>query len=447
MQAKEYIDRRLKAPKQFFDWCYSQIHTIEWENKKQKISSNRKGCYVEKRKLTSRTHLDFFDKYYLFVIILVTPKRIEIQSYSFWSSYINGKQNIECKLTNFEVFEDDKNIQVTNQYNEYCFGLSRIYVCGGSYTGAKFYPNGFEEKIKSISELKYLKFKKSYIDIEDIRHCYKYRYEIEFLQKINARKLADEVMYQKFFWNNDAGYSKTVDMRTINRNWLKQNKKFFKNSDKDFMSFELEKRIKARNGTVVPGIEKYLTYRDIKHIPEGVGVVKFQNWIIKNDVDFKYYQDYLSLLKDLKLELNENLICPKNLKKAHDEAVKLLNELKREVEEKEYSKRLKQILKLEKEIQEYAFIVPKKIQELVIEGKALHHCVGGSGYLEKHRKGITTIIFVRKKDDKKRPLYTMEFKNNHIIQMRGKHNQGVPQEVKNIADIWLKQINQKVSDH
>ncbi len=149
-------------------------------------------------------------------------------------------------------------------------------------------------------------------------------------------------------------------------------------------------------------------------------------------------------MKDLKVELNENLICPKDLTKAHDEAVKLLNQLKREAEEKEYDMRLKKIMKLEKEIKGYVFLVPHKMNELIIEGKALHHCVGSSMYLEKHRKGQTTIIFVREKEHIDKPLYTLEFKNNKIEQIRGKHNQLPPTEVKEIADIWLNSVTKKM---
>lgn len=441
MKSQDYIDRKLRAPKKFFDWCYSQISTITWLNKKQTITSHRKNCKETVKRLTKKSNLNFFDKYYIFVIVLVTEKKIEIQSYIFYSRYNNGLQNIKYELYNFELFENNKHIQCRKDYfiNGYSLGLNRISSMSGCYTGAKFYDNDFEEKIKTISELKYLTFKTD-ITIYDIYHCYKYKDEIEFLQKINARKLADDVMYPKYDYQGSSIF-KTVDMRTINKLWLRKNKRFFKNSDRDFMSFELEQRIKDRNGTVVTGIEKYLNYKDINHIPREIGIVRFQNWIIKNKIDFQYYKDYLSVLNDLKIELNENLICPKNLQKAHDEAVKLLNQLKREAEEKEYSNRLKKILKLEKEIDGYVFVVPKKIKELIQEGKALHHCVGGSHYLEQHRKGQTTIIFVRKKDDKKRPLYTMEFKNNCIIQMRGKHNQEPSQKVKDIANLWLKQIN------
>jgi hypothetical protein len=347
-----------------------------------------------------------------------------------------GKQTIECELTNFEQFANGKHIMVTRLDNgRPVFGLTPNKPFGGPYAGTKLYTNGWADKIRDISELRYLKIEQlSALEIENI---YKYRKEIEFLQKINANALANQVMFPEYTNNAFGQFRKSVDMRTINENWLRKNKQFFKNSDRTFLEYELEKRIKERNGKVVPGIERYLHYRDISKIPQGVGIIRFQNWMIKNKVNFKYYLDYLSLLKDLGIQLDENLIIPKDLRKAHDNAVELLNQMKREVNEKLYEKRLKAILKYETVVGDCAFVVPKDLNELVAEGKALHHCVGGSGYIDGHKQGKTTIVFIRQKETIEKPFYTLELKNESIIQLRGKHNQVAPPEIKEAADSWL----------
>ncbi|WP_445080399.1 hypothetical protein, partial [Escherichia coli] len=66
---------------------------------------------------------------------------------------------------------------------------------GGPYSTIEFFPNSWEEKIKNISELRYLEI--PHIDFREIGSMYKYRTEIEFLQKIKAHRLAKEVMYQE----------------------------------------------------------------------------------------------------------------------------------------------------------------------------------------------------------------------------------------------------------
>lgn len=102
-----------------------------------------------------------------------------------------------------------------------------------------------------------------------------------------------------------------------------------------------------------------------------------------------------------------------------------------------YEKRLKAILKYETVVGDCAFLVPKELNELVAEGKALHHCVGGSSYVDGHKQGKTTIVFVRRKEAIEKPFYTLELRNEIIIQLRGKHNQVAPPEVKEAADSWL----------
>ena len=56
------------------------------------------------------------------------------------------------------------------------------------------------------------------------------------------------------------------------------------------------------------------------------------------------------------------------------------------------------------------------MQEIISEGQALQHCVGG--YAERHAEGKTTILFIRRKDNLDTPYYTLEIddKTKHIKQ-------------------------------
>lgn len=435
-----YIDNKLKPPKAFFDWCYSQIDTFKWSNKEKTIlASDRKNCHVIEKRLTKRSKLTFFHKFYSFGIILVTAKRIELQTYCFWSEVKDGKQEIEMQLANFERLSDDQHIKVTHYGDEkYLHGLVALRDNQGPYTGLTLYPNNWRERIETISELKYLEFPYGK-PFDQLSHFYKYRTEIEFLQKINARKLSEEVMYPSTIYGS---FRKTVDMRTINEKWLRENKQFFKNSDRDFMEFELERRIKQRNGKVVPGIEEYLDYRDINHIPDCVGIISFQNWMIKNDINFQYYKDYLNLLKDMEVAVDtKNIAMPKDLTVAHNHAVDLYNQMEKEIEERKFEKRKKALVKLEREIDDYKIVAPLEPKELIQEGKKLSHCVGGSGYVDRHRKGELTILFIRRKDRPNEPFYTMEYRSGRIVQIRGKRNASAPEEIKKVAEEWKASIN------
>ena len=439
--AEYYVNKRLQPPKSFFDWCYSQIPTIIFSNKDKVISSNRKGCKVIKKRLNKNTRIDFNDCYKCFAITLCTPKRIEIQSYGFYSRYNRGIQNIDCELVNFELFENDEHIQCSQNYfatGRYQFGLCRQYSMGGAYTGVVMYENDIDNQLKQKSELKYIEWNIP-LNIWDIRRFYKYRREIEFLQKINARQIVYELMYSPT----------KCDMRIMNEKWLRKHKHEIKNSDFGFEKIILDEKIRGRNGKPVPGAEKYISHVNFDKIPSCIGIIHFQNWAIKNQIDFRYYIDYLRLMEQCNVPINDTNACPRNLRQAHDHLVDLYNALERERKEqakrnrdRELKNKFDELVKarqyMEMEINGLKFVLPKKASDIVNEGSALHHCV--STYVDRHASGTITIVFIRNAEAPKKPLYTMEFCKKEIVQIRAKYNQNPPKEVWGAAEIWKKKV-------
>ena len=66
----------------------------------------------------------------------------------------------------------------------------------------------------------------------------------------------------------------------------------------------------------------------------------------------------------------------------------------------------------------------RSAEEIVMEGRLLHHCVGGDNYLGKHDRGATYILMVRKQSDPENPYITVEIdtKIDRIIQWYGTHD-------------------------
>ena len=435
-----YVDKRLHAPKLFFDWCYSQIPMIVFSNKNETLSANRKGCEIIHKKLRANTSISFYGEYRCFAIILCTSKRIEVQSYGFYVKYDRGIQHIECELVNFELFENNEHIECCRRFytKEYMFGLNRQTAMSEPYYNVIFYNNHVDEQLKNKSELRYINWIYP-INIEQLRRFYKYRREIEFLQKINAQKMVGELMYQPY----------KCDMRILNEKWLRKHKHSIKNTNKSFETIVLEEKIKQENGKYIEGAEEYIPYKLFNKIPKCVGIIKFQNWAIKNQINFQFYVDYLNLLKQCNVPISETIACPKDLKKAHAEAVELDRALKKEAEieknkqkdietKTKFDRQLELHKRMEMRINGLAFILPRKATELVNEGFELHHCV--STYINQYASGKTTILFIRDQEEIDRPLYTMEFQNKEIVQIRAKYNQRPPEEVFAAAEIWKKKI-------
>ena len=121
------------------------------------------------------------------------------------------------------------------------------------------------------------------------------------------------------------------------------------------------------------------------------------------------------MAREIGYDLTEpNVRLPKNLKAAHDTAAELQRIVLREREaermkEREvlYKKRRKELEKLYAHVgNDYIVRVPESASEIVAEGEALHHCVGG--YAARHIDGNVTILFIRRAEEPDVPFFTVE---------------------------------------
>lgn len=425
----DYVKNRLKPPKAFFDWTDRSFPTYIWRNKDQVIKgSNRKQSYVHEKRLFKNSRLTFFDRKDYFEIVLSTSKRIELQTYEVASFFDHGKQVFEHRIVNLEIFSNDQHIKIGYENDEHFkFGLFPISTMFNRRI-ADVYNNDWEKRLSTISELRFIRLGDVWPG--SLAVIYKYRNQIEFAQKIHADRLADDIVRHR------------IDMRIITKKWLQENKPFLRNSTNSVNQVLLKLAIERRGGKLVPGIQHYLNYDDVKKLPTKIGIVKMQNYLIKQGRNGRYYRDYLDLLSDLELPFNKSNLLPKNLQESHDKLVEARNELKHEILNKTFNERSKSLTRFEMVIGDYAFIVPKTANELIQEGNRLHHCVGGSFYIDGHANGELTIMFIRDKNATNQSLFTMEYRNHQIVQVQGMRNSvEQPPALKEAVSEWLQIAN------
>lgn len=256
-------------------------------------------------------------------------------------------------------------------------------------------------------------------------HIFKYRGIIEYAQKINARGIQKDLIGEIIpsYYGLGSGRHCHVNMGKLTFKFLRTHKNVFKNSDEGFEDYKIRKELeKALGGKVLPGFNKYFrTAGDLQYIPKGIKPIRFQNWVIKNSVKAYEYRDYRNMLEKLGIAFEGDFrIMPKNFNEAHKLAITNYNNMKDEIKRQGYHKRLQKLLGLEQTIGNYTFVLPKELQELKAEGKALSHCVGT--YADRVASGETVIVFVRQKEKVDNPLYTLEISNGKIVQLRGMRN-------------------------
>lgn len=160
---------------------------------------------------------------------------------------------------------------------------------------------------------------------------------------------------------------------------------------------------------------------------------------------FVFYQDYIDIARKLKLDLEDDIVMyPPNLISAHDRAVAARNA----IEDEERARRNKELQEKYKNIyiknvHQYAYTdgnfiisVPASAQEIIDEGKAMQHCVGG--YAERHLTGKLTILFLRRVAEPDKSLYTIEMHGKKLTQVQGYHNHTpLTPEAKVFFNSWI----------
>lgn len=159
------------------------------------------------------------------------------------------------------------------------------------------------------------------------------------------------------------------------------------------------------------------------------------------------WEDYLTAAEAMGYQLHhENVLLPKNLGAAHDEATaqhrERLERERRIEQERQTAQKLadqrerdllmadtyaERKVKLEEkysfELDGYLIRIPDSGEEILAEGRMLQHCVGG--YARRHMEGKVTILFMRKVKKPDEPWLTIEMNGNRLVQIHGFRNEGM----------------------
>lgn len=165
------------------------------------------------------------------------------------------------------------------------------------------------------------------------------------------------------------------------------------------------------------------------------------------------YFDYLSMRQTLGYNLQNSIYQqPRNLEEAHNNMIVESNQ-------KEIDKRLGEVAVRYQDIRKryrglrkkyffedenYVIRPARSAEEIVLEGRILHHCVGGNNYLDKHNSGASSILLLRFKDREKEPYITVEMKDEKIIQWYGAYDKKPDEEA---MKIWLNQYVSWLKEH
>lgn len=133
------------------------------------------------------------------------------------------------------------------------------------------------------------------------------------------------------------------------------------------------------------------------------------------------WKDYLDNCKRLPEGIEE--LMPAHLEQAHDRAVEKVAYHTNKAEAEMIAKRAKTLKPLLMDTQNLVMLAPTTGEEIISEGKILKHCVGG--YVNRHARGDTVILFIRHKASPSIPYFTIEVdpESLTIVQCHGYKNE------------------------
>ena len=179
--------------------------------------------------------------------------------------------------------------------------------------------------------------------------------------------------------------------------------------------------------------EEITSFADVKKYALPVSR-KLLNYLATQKISASEYRDYLRYMDLLGMPKENVYLYPFDFKAAHEFQISQYKEQKDKKLDEAIERIAKENSALVLEKGEYIIRPAQSQQELINEGKILHHCVARYGEDMATRK--TLILFVRKKDNKDVPLYTLELNGKRVIQFRAKHNGLPPKDAREFVKAW-----------
>ena len=169
---------------------------------------------------------------------------------------------------------------------------------------------------------------------------------------------------------------------------------------------------------------------------------RLARYLTENEIRLHDYEDYIEQCKLLQYDLHDTAISmPHNFMNAHTRLNNIIKYHDEEGLKSVFIKNMEKRKAIEFEYRNLVIRQPESIEEIISEGRALNHCVGG--YAERHALNKLHIMFIRRRNAPEKPFYTVEISEPllNIIQVRGERNADMTDEVKAFVDEYKKYLD------
>lgn len=349
---------------------------------------------------------------------------------TWWGNWVHGKQGYERLKSVYCYFS--KYNQSDIGYLGYSRKSIKAAVKGTSFSWSGWEAYGHDDMVK-------------FFDLYTRYPAIEYITKLGFTKLIQA-KLEDDLTYGAVNWRGKNLF-KVLKLTKQEVNEIKTNEmeltfeklkliQIAKKQEGSSFSISQICDIDLLHGYYLKELEKLLTYGTVGKI---IGYLSKQKKKSKQFYSvgdaLVHWRDYIADCIKLEMDLgSEHVLYPKDLHAAHQNTIR---QIKIKVDEKLNAKISKRMKTLNKYCFEYNGLMIRPAAssiELIDEGKALNHCVGG--YADKYAKGEADLLVVRKVSEPDKPYFTVEIRKDKIIQARGKHNCSQTKDVEEFMEAF-----------
>lgn len=183
-------------------------------------------------------------------------------------------------------------------------------------------------------------------------------------------------------------------------------------------------------------IEQGILPENLEFIKDRMSYVQIKNYLVRqkggrSDDIYQVlitWKDYLSMAKRIKMNVYDEIVYRvSKLYQRHKELVQYIEENRLAVTAGELAEEYPYINDMLPGLQEkygysdqtYTILAPEKIEDILKEGQALHHCIDKKKeYFERMNNQESYILFLRKTDQPEQPYYTLEVEPGGVIRQK-----------------------------
>lgn len=294
---------------------------------------------------------------------------------------------------------------------------------------------------------------------------------IEQLVKAGLTQLVYDIVFRRGADNDEFDFEKSKELGKalqIDKSRLKRLREH--NGGTEFLKwlkFEKNRNKPIDDDVIRWFVSENIKPKDIEFILDRMSERQIKNYLIRQQKDIRRpakeiistWADYLKMAIRAKMNVNDEIVYRvKKLQQRHDELIQHLGSKDLAIQAGEIATKFPNVDRVCEEIkskyefadEKYAILVPKCIEDIISEGKTLHHCIASSDrYFERIHTRETYLLFLRKQEDISKPWYTLEVEPDGTIRQKRTEYDRQNKDLKDAEDFlkaWQKQVQKNITE-